>query len=474
MQRALQAAHPQLEVITTVRPSAGDRDQSSPLWKLTDKGAFTADLSAAIPREEADVVVHSWKDLPLETAEGTRIAGAPQRADARDLLLIRRDIVDERPDAIVILSSSPRREWLLQNALPSLLPWVPRELATRPVRGNIETRLRKLVEGDGHGLVVAKAAIDRLLGFGPPFEDAASIVRQYLDACHWMVLPMRDFPWAPAQGAIALEIAAERPAMAELLSPVIHAPTVADVSKEREILASFGGGCHLALGAAVVSRQFGQVVSVRARRNSEPDLQQWTLETARTPFPRADRDRVWPQPGEEPSTTRTALDAGPPARGTGLWVSRANALPDRWATSPETLIWCAGPQTWKRLAQRGVWVHGCADGLGEDEAPAIDGLAGRTVKWARLTHARSSATNAVATYTVVTELPEDLPSRTHFFWTSGDLFRQAIARWPSLRQAWHGSGPGGTRQVIEATLGRCDRTGVWLDRESWEADICRQ
>ena len=86
-----------------------------------------------------------------------------------------------------------------------------RSIEAIPVRGNIETRLRKLIEGDAHGLVVAKAALDRLLGFGPPFEREAAAIRAHLRQCRWMVMPMREFPWAPAQGAIAIEIASSRP-----------------------------------------------------------------------------------------------------------------------------------------------------------------------------------------------------------------------------------------------------------------------
>jgi hydroxymethylbilane synthase len=147
-------------------------------------------------------------------------------------------------------------------------------------------------------------------------------------------------------------------------------------------------------------------------------------------------------------------------------------LPDGWADAPDTLVWAAGSRTWRRLAARGVWVHGCADGLGEDEPPPVDTLAGRPVRWVRLTHSGAERPGDLATYTVETTLPDDLPSRTHLFWTSGELFLQALDRWPELRGAWHASGPGRTRDVIRTTLGVSGRTGLWLDRESWERDIC--
>ena len=136
------------------------------------------------------------------------------------------------------------------------------------MRGNIETRLRKLIEGDEHGLVVAKAALDRLLGFGRAIRTRSRGVRAHLDHCRWMVLPMREFPWAPAQGAMAIEIRERR---APILSRLLDADPVrvdaAAVNYERQVLDDHGGGCHQALGAAVIEKPYGRVVSIRRRAN---------------------------------------------------------------------------------------------------------------------------------------------------------------------------------------------------------------
>jgi len=137
------------------------------------------------------------------------------------------------------------------------------------------------------------------------------------------------------------------------------------------------------------------------------------------------------------------------------------------------MVWSAGSRTWRKLAAAGVWVHGCADGLGEADRPAVDALAGHAVDWVRLTHAGGvTGEDAIATYEVETALPEDLPSRSHFFWMSGSLFAKAIERWPELRNGWHASGPGRTHQAIAEALGPTGQVGVWLDRESWEKETC--
>ena len=468
VERALRSAHPDLEIECLTRTSAGDQDQTSPLWKLPDKGAFTADLSQALVDGAADFVVHSFKDLPIEMPAGTRLAGALPRADARDTLLVKRTAAVAKPASLRILSSSPRRGWLLGEVLPSLLPWPARTIEAVPVRGNIETRLRKLIEGDAHGLVVAKAALDRLLGFGAPFEREAAILREYLSECRWMVMPMREFPWAPAQGAIAIEIASARADLEGLIAPVVCAATTAAVQAERQVLAESGGGCHQALGAAIVEKQYGRVMSVRSRDTAASI---WHLQREAPAFPRVSPSRLWPGPGVSAPSARAQLSVDAPSAD-GLWVARAEALPESWQLPADTIVWAAGSQTWQRLAERGVWVHGCADGLGDDEAPPVDVLAGHAVSWVRLTHDRARAPQALATYHVDTTLPDDLPGYSHFFWTSGELFKSAVERWPAIRDGWHASGPGRTRDALHAELGETGRVGVWLDRQSWERDVC--
>ncbi len=468
VERAFRDAHPDLQIECVTHTSAGDQDQTSPLWKLPDKGAFTADLSQALVDGHADIVVHSFKDLPIEMPAGTRIAGALPRADARDVVVMKRTTADRRPDSLRILSSSPRRGWLLGGVLPALLPWPVRSVEAVPVRGNIETRLRKLIEGAEDGLVVAKAALDRLLGFGAPFDRDAAVVRGYLDHCQWMVMPMREFPWAPAQGAIAIETAEGRADLAAAIASIACAKTLAAVETERKVLADHGGGCHQALGAAVLEKPYGRIVSIRGR-DTATDV--WDLQVVRRDFPKAAADRMWPAPGMEVSSERRALAVTQPAAD-GLWVSRAEALPEAWSIGRETVVWAAGSQTWKRLASRGIWVNGSADGLGDDERPPVDLLAGRPVAWVRLTHEAAEVPDGIATYRVDTPLPDDLSSRSHFYWTSGEVFTRAVHRWPSIRDGWHASGPGRTRDTIHRELGSSGRVGVWLDRAAWERDVC--
>jgi hydroxymethylbilane synthase len=132
-------------------------------------------------------------------------------------------------------------------------------------------------------------------------------------------------------------------------------------------------------------------------------------------------------------------------------------------------VWAAGTRTWQKLADRGIWVHGCADGLGDEEAPDVDRLAGRALSWLRLTHSEAvdSPADTLATYAVARALPADLGSRTHFFWTSGTLFRRALEAHPGLTAAWHASGPGRTARALRDELGPSGRVSIWLEYEQW-------
>jgi hydroxymethylbilane synthase len=423
--------------------------------------------------------VHSWKDLPLEGRPDTEIAATLERADTRDVLLVRRDVVTTRPNVLRILSSSPRRSWLLDPVLPSLLPWRPDRIEWLPVRGNIATRLTRLHEGRGDGLIVAKAALDRLLGFGPPLEAAAAAVRERLDGVRWMVLPTREVPGAPAQGAVAVEIAATAsPELRARLKAINHVPTWRAVHAEREVLASYGGGCHQAVGATVMIKDFGRVISVGAKSASGDRDERWSLDEVIGVMPAkaATRDHIFPRPGERGAhAVRRPLDVAEPKDDGGYFIARADALPASWLTDrgDARLVWVSGATTWRKLASRGVWVNGSAEGLGDD-APAVRWLAGRDVRWHRLTHSGVTDDNALATYQVDEPLPADLASRTHFFWMSGTSFTRALAACPEIRQAWHGSGPGRTARAIREALGDTGRARVWLNYDQWFKEVSHE
>ena len=163
---ALQRHDPRLDVEYVTHTSEGDRNRSIALWQATEKGLFTQDLTRLLVEGRVDLVVHSWKDLPVEQSPTTMVAGTLERADSRDVLLARPVVAENRPSTLRVLTSSPRRAWQIERSLAALLPWSIGHIEVAPVRGNIATRLQKLLAGEADALVMAKAALDRLLEAG--------------------------------------------------------------------------------------------------------------------------------------------------------------------------------------------------------------------------------------------------------------------------------------------------------------------
>ena len=229
-----------LEIIST----RGDQITDRPLAAIGGKGLFTAELEAALRAGEIDFAVHSLKDLPTEDPEGLVVAAIPARADPRDVV-VGAPLGSLPPGAVVGTGSLRRRCQLL-----ALRP----DLTIQGIRGNVDTRLRKLDEGDYDAVILAAAGLERL-----------GIQRTDLHP----LSPEQVVP-AAGQGALAIQASAARPDILALLASVEDAETRARVDAERAFLAAFGGGCHVA--AACYARFEGAgVLHVRAVAQPEED-----------------------------------------------------------------------------------------------------------------------------------------------------------------------------------------------------------
>jgi hydroxymethylbilane synthase len=221
---ALEAAHAGLAVELVPTSTRGDR-MLGDLSKVGGKGLFTAELEAGLLDGSIDLAVHSLKDLPVRSADELAIAAYPERADARDVLVseVATRVVD-LPRGARVLTSSLRR----QAQLLALRP----DLEIVPVRGNVETRLRKWRETGAAGTVLAAAGLARL---GLADEPAHPLATDEL-------LP------APGQGTLAVQV--RRGGEAEALCAALdHPPTRAAAMAERAVVAAFGGDCTLPLAA---------------------------------------------------------------------------------------------------------------------------------------------------------------------------------------------------------------------------------
>jgi hydroxymethylbilane synthase len=473
---ALARAHLHLELEYSFHESLGDRNQNDPLWQMPERGVFTQDFREGLLAGAFDLVVHSWKDLAIESDPLTEVAATLPRADMRDVLLVRSDrwAQVERTGVLRILTSSPRRAHNLKTFLPEALPAKIDELQFVAVRGNVPTRVRKLWQQDADGLIVAKAALDRLLGTErPEFALTRADMRQALEKCRFMVLPLRANPTAPGQGALAIEIKREREDLRSLLATINCADTFASVTRERAILGGYGGGCHQKIGASVLKRPYGEITFVRGLADDGTILDSESLCASQKTPAKVSREDLWPlKLSDAVWFDREPIPVQIPLTDTALWISKAEAFPPEANAATSQIIWASGLQTWRRLAQRGVWVNGSAEGLGEQERPGIETLAGGELNWLKLTHQQNfngNGRDSVATYRLVTkDLNPNLEGKTHFFWNSGSSFERALALNPWIKTMTHYCGPGNTRQILE-TNGV--QPFIVLDHAHWLKEI---
>jgi len=472
--RTLANLNPNIKIEYSFHESLGDKNQNDPLWQMPEKGVFTQDLREGLLAGRYDLAVHSWKDLAIEDDGETEIVATLPRADMRDLLLVRAAAFEEvrRSGRMRILTSSPRRSYNLQQFLPAALPARIDELIFEPVRGNVPTRVRKMWSPGTDGLIVAKAALERLLE-APEDEFAATKaeLRQLLSQCRWMVLPLSANPTAAAQGALAVEIKTGRPELRELFATINDADAFETTICEREILRSYGGGCHQRIGTSVLRRRYGEITFLRGLTDDGVVLKDVRLKTNHLRPAKIARDLMWPRP---PSDSDWFIREPVPATipNSPLWVAKADALPEDVGVSDSQLVWTAGSKTWLKLVSRGIWVNGSADGLGEHEDPRIETLAGGAVNWTKLTHADAPSENgmrSLATYRLIpkTATP-NVEGKKYFFWSSGSAFERALSLNPCLKSMIHFCGPGNTQKALQ-------RNGVeahiFLSHEQWLTEM---
>lgn len=222
----LKQAWPELTCHIEYFSTSGDRITDRPLPELGGKGVFTEDLALALQQKTIDVAVHSLKDLPVDGAPGLTLAAICERADARDALIAAKPwTLMTLPQRARVGTSSLRRAAQLLAARP--------DLTLLPIRGNIDTRIRKALSGDYDAILLAAAGLGRL-GLGQHIVEFLTFD---------VMLP------APGQGALAVECRTDDTRACDLLAAIDHAPTRRAVTAERAFLKALGGGCSAPIGA---------------------------------------------------------------------------------------------------------------------------------------------------------------------------------------------------------------------------------
>ena len=228
IQGRLKALYPDCEVEILGMTTRGDQILDKTLSKIGGKGLFIKELEQALQDGRADLAVHSIKDVPMDLPEGFALAAIGERANPFDAFVSNQYAyarLEEMPKGAVVGTSSLRREAQLRARYPHLV--------IKPLRGNVQTRLSKLDNGEYDAIILAAAGLQRL----------------ELDERIRLILSEADSLPAAGQGALGIEIAAHRTDLLDVLKPLNHDITHACVTAERALARALGGSCQVPLAA---------------------------------------------------------------------------------------------------------------------------------------------------------------------------------------------------------------------------------
>jgi hydroxymethylbilane synthase len=226
IQSRLQALYPKTTVEILGMTTTGDQILDTPLAKVGGKGLFVKELEMALADGRADLAVHSMKDVPMNLPDGFMMAATGEREDPRDAFVSNNfTSLEDLPVGSIVGTSSLRRQSQLQARLP--------HLKIESLRGNLQTRLRKLDEGQYDAIILAAAGLIRL-GLSARIRSVIS--------------PELSIP-AVGQGALGIEINANRPDLLDILAPLNHPNTQVCVEAERAMSRALAGSCTVPLGA---------------------------------------------------------------------------------------------------------------------------------------------------------------------------------------------------------------------------------
>ncbi len=477
-----------LEVIKT----QGDLITNAPLWQLDGKDFFTRELDQALLEGKVDLVVHSYKDLGSMRPEGIQLAAITKRSYAHDVLLIKKSTIaklqnnDDFIKTFTIGTSSPRRMHNLKNHFKNYLPSSNVEkIETKILRGNVNTRIQKLVDDEFHAVVLALPGLERL----SLSEESKKVLQELIQDLTFMVLPQTEFPSAAAQGALAIECLENRNDSKSLwnkLQKMDDLTTREEVSRERTAFKEYGGGCHLAVGIHVEKKKDYFCHYHRGfHDNGEIDIQKLEECQEKRNLPKLSaKTKIFVGFNEKKSTklknvyshlvfdkylTKQALPLtslfGEHLYVTSKYCYHALDLLTH-NKDQKKFIFAAGTKTMRELAALGFWVHGTSDSLGDEELKRLRDskflslFYGENHALEVLSHDKSKSTLAEVTpvYTHLThelseEYKRELLETEIFYWTSSTQFNYFTDLIPEIKNKFHAVGLGKTYDELKKIEG---------------------
>ncbi|MFA7612606.1 MAG: hydroxymethylbilane synthase [Candidatus Caldatribacteriota bacterium] len=443
----------------------GDQIVDRPLWQLEGKDFFTKELDEALLSGQVDMVVHSYKDLGSIRPEGIKLAAITERKFAQDILLIRKDVLNNLKNHVgdfVVGTSSPRRIVNLSKNLAYHIPYAKEKNLTircETLRGNVNTRIGKLKSGQYHAITLALAGLERLASK----EESKKELSELVDGLDYFVFPQTIFPSAASQGALGIEVRDGRDDNGELegyISQLIHQDTVEEVKREREAFQSYGGGCHLAVGINV-KKMGNHFVHIEVGEVDEKPIEKRYIEGITLPEMKAS-ETFFGMPSSELNVVcdefyrKTSLETSVDLSNAQAFVTTHYAIPTLKKSGNPLGLWAGGTKTAQRLTSEGYWVNGTSDSLGVRDLTLLKtskalALFHDLSNWKVLSHvdATSIMGEVIGTYTrstvsVSSEFENKLKNVKQCFWTSFGQYQAYISAYPHLKDLTHYCGMGKT------------------------------
>ena len=222
-----------------------------------------------------------------------------------------------------------------------------------------------------------------------------------------------------------------------------------------------------------MQRPYGFIKFLRGKTDFQGEIAETVLEDQPKARYSASLASVFPQTmGESSFYTREPIDFDASSlNGRDLYVARFDALPESYSPQENQVVWVSGSRSWRKLCERGVWVNGSHEGLGESEGLPIESIMGRKADFVKLSHGEKTEISqfpVIPTYRLIdkNEVP-NLQSQKYFYWASFSNYIRAVKKYPQIRAARHACGPGHTYKLLKDDLGQAASVDIFLSYQDW-------
>jgi len=450
VKQKIKSVFPNIQVEVIERSSKGDALQNIPLHTVEGSDFFTQDIFDALTIGEADIAVHSLKDMSSEHFFGNNKFAVVDRDDTRDVAIFNNYIEEKirRGETIIIGTCSPRREDMatvfLKRALPQLSSEI--KIETRSIRGNVETRLKKLNSGEYDATILATAGLNRLLRND---EDAA-VIKELLADKKLMLLPLIECVPAPCQGAIVAEAHYSNAKAIGVLNKINNEASFADCYAEKKEAVKYGAGCIQKFGVTTLDTKNGKYLYAAGKDSEGTEFVKWDplpeLKINGSLFSSTDVmkgffDYEWADEKINFDTPLIFVANYKAIQKNSIELAeyksppKAEEKPDSSKLPGTKKILASGTKTWFELAKRGYWVTASADALGFEfllqslNMPLLNITAGditilthetATERW------KNKGYSAASNYKLISkddeEIQRSIAAADAIFWTSFSQF----------------------------------------------------